>query len=286
MMLMPCGPNAVPTGGAGVARPACSSSLSTVRIFFFDTTSPRTPRSDAYPRHRRPEPRRGWRAEERIGQMRDAAAPGPSTQASAPKAPGRLGRADARNFGGGTLMDLFHLEQVQLDRRLTAEHVDQHLELALLRVDLVDLAVEVGERPVDHAYGLADLELDPDLRGLLLHLLLDGPNLFLLKRDRAVGGADEARDARGVANHKPRVVRHHHADQDVPREDALLDVAALAVLDLDLVFHRDEDPEDLVLHVHGLDSLLEGLLDLLLVSGVSVDPVPLRVLLWRGRRCR
>src|SRR5216684_9023221 len=37
--------------------------------------------------------------------MRDDEAPGPSTQASAPKAPGRLGRADARNFGGGTLLD-------------------------------------------------------------------------------------------------------------------------------------------------------------------------------------
>src|SRR2546423_15623000 len=39
MMLMPGGPGAVPTGGAGVARPACSSSLSTVRIFFFDMLS-------------------------------------------------------------------------------------------------------------------------------------------------------------------------------------------------------------------------------------------------------
>src|SRR5260370_1599282 len=34
--------------------------------------------------------------------MRDDAAPGPLTPASAPKAPGRLGREDARNSGGGT----------------------------------------------------------------------------------------------------------------------------------------------------------------------------------------
>src|SRR5260370_28715621 len=119
MMLMPCGPNAVPTGGAGVARPACSSSLSTVRIFFFDTTSVPTPRSDAYPRHRRPEPKRGWRAEERIAQMRDDAPPGPSTQASAPKAPAPLGRTDATNFGGGSLMDLFHPEQVPPNPSIT-----------------------------------------------------------------------------------------------------------------------------------------------------------------------
>src|SRR4051812_23251396 len=32
-MLMPCGPSAVPTGGAGVAAPAWSWSVSTMRIF-------------------------------------------------------------------------------------------------------------------------------------------------------------------------------------------------------------------------------------------------------------
>src|SRR6266567_399690 len=125
MMLMPCGPSAVPTGGAGVARPACSSSLRIARTFFL--------------------------------------------------------------LIGPGLVDLLDLQQVELDRRLPAEHVDQHFELALLGVDLVDLAVEVGERPVDHAYRLADLELDPDLRRFLLHLLLDGPDLFLLERHRAVG---------------------------------------------------------------------------------------------------
>ena len=32
-MLMPCGPSAVPTGGAGVALPAGNWSASTIRIF-------------------------------------------------------------------------------------------------------------------------------------------------------------------------------------------------------------------------------------------------------------
>src|SRR5690349_16787105 len=114
MMLMPCGPSAVPTGGAGVALPACSSSLRTARTFFLPTC----------------------------------------------------------------LVHLLNLQQVELDRRLAAEHVDEHLELALLGVDLVDLAVEVGERPVDHPHGLADRELDADLRRLLLHLLLDCADLF------------------------------------------------------------------------------------------------------------
>ena len=63
-------------------------------------------RSAAYSRHGRPEPRKGWRKEELQLQMRDDAAPGPLTQASAPfsgsprnrqipwgeTAPARLGR--------------------------------------------------------------------------------------------------------------------------------------------------------------------------------------------------
>src|SRR3974390_2486441 len=35
MMLTPCGPRAVPTGGAGVATPAFSCTLTTPAIFFF-----------------------------------------------------------------------------------------------------------------------------------------------------------------------------------------------------------------------------------------------------------
>src|SRR5690606_1243650 len=35
MMLTPCGPSAVPTGGAGVAAPACSCTLTSAATFFF-----------------------------------------------------------------------------------------------------------------------------------------------------------------------------------------------------------------------------------------------------------
>ena len=35
MMLTPCGPSAVPTGGAGVAAPALSWTFTIAAIFFF-----------------------------------------------------------------------------------------------------------------------------------------------------------------------------------------------------------------------------------------------------------
>src|SRR3981081_4495592 len=103
MMLMPWGPSAVPTGGAGVALPASSSIFSTARTFFFPISSV-------------------------------------------------------------SLVDLLDLEQVELDRGLPAEHVDQDLQLAALGVDVVNLAVEVGEGTVDDPDRLADVEVDPEIR--------------------------------------------------------------------------------------------------------------------------
>ena len=102
----------------------------------------------------------------------------------------------------------------------------------------------------------------------------------LVERDRLVadagdvGAADEARDARRVADDEPAVRVEDHLDEHVARVDLLLDGVALALADLDLVLHRDEDLEDLVLHAHRLDAVLEVGLDLVLVARVGVDDVP------------
>src|SRR4029079_13620852 len=45
MMLTPCGPRAVPTGGAGVAAPACSCTLTRAATFFLGGMSCRLFRS-------------------------------------------------------------------------------------------------------------------------------------------------------------------------------------------------------------------------------------------------
>src|SRR3954462_2562852 len=94
-MLMPCGPSAVPTGGAGVALPAGSCRVRTIRIF--------------------------------------------------------LATVCARSLS----LELFDLQEVELDRGLPAEDADEALQLVALRVDLVDRADELGERPVGDADALA-----------------------------------------------------------------------------------------------------------------------------------
>src|SRR5438105_3194215 len=105
--------------------------------------------------------------------------------------------------------DLGDLVEPQLDRSLPVEDVDQHLQLALVDVDLVDRAVEVGERPADDPHDVAFLELEAELR---LHLLLrHGEDLLDLplgkRRGLGAGSArDEPGDAGGVPNDVPGVV--------------------------------------------------------------------------------
>jgi broad specificity phosphatase PhoE len=59
--------------------------------------------------------------------MREEEAPGPLTPASAPQAPGRLGREDARNFGGGAPHNRFYLirhADVENPRGILYGHLD------------------------------------------------------------------------------------------------------------------------------------------------------------------
>src|SRR6266852_181356 len=109
MMLTPCWPSAGPTGGAGLAWPPGICSLMSVSTFFANLDSYRFV----------------------------ARAP---LQASQTEVWHAVGDPNCS-------VDLFHLVEPQLNRNLALEDVDEHPQLLLLRVDLDDLAVEVGERP-------------------------------------------------------------------------------------------------------------------------------------------
>src|SRR3954451_9398758 len=131
MMLTPCWPSAGPTGGAGVAAPALIWSLMTaVNRFLGGMTSFFVT---------------GWNGPAPVQ------GPGPS---------------GARAGGHrGPVSDLADLVERELDRRLPAEDGDEHLQLLLLGVDLVDRRGQGRERPVHDRDRLADLEVDDGGRG-------------------------------------------------------------------------------------------------------------------------
>ena len=186
--------------------------------------------------------------------------------------------SSGREPGGRS--EFLDLQEVELDRRLAAEDAHQDLDLVAFRVDLFDRADELGERPVGDPDALALGEGDTVLGRLDAHVPQDLLDFVLVERDGLaadagdVGAADEAGDARGIAHDEPAVRVEDHLHEHVARVDLLLDGMALALADLDLVLHRDEDLEDLVFHAHRLDAVLEVGLDLVLVARVRVDDVP------------
>jgi hypothetical protein len=134
----------------------------------------------------------------------------------------------------GEALELRDLAELELDRSLPAEDVDEDLELELILVDLGDLAREVGEWAFFDPHRLTDLVLEARTTALgrgvaTLHLdLQDALDLTPRQRGRLGSGTDEAGDSGGVADNGPAVVVQLAAAKQVAREYLLLDDDLLA----------------------------------------------------------
>src|SRR5437660_941496 len=139
-------------------------------------------------------------------------------------------------------VQLLDLVEGQLDRDLALEDVDEHLQLLLVRVDVDDLAVEVGERARGDLHRLAERVLHLGARPLAVAAtgVEDPVDLGLRQRDRLRAGADEPGDARRVLDDGPGLVRHVHVDEHVARQHALLGLDLLALFRLDHLLGRDD----------------------------------------------
>src|SRR5579872_7257920 len=172
---------------------------------------------------------------------------------------------------------LLDLRILELDRGRTAEDRNRDLEPRFLLVDLLDDAVERGERPVRDAHLLADLEADRRLRPLdpFLHLAHDPRRLGLADRRRPGAlAAEKAGDLGGVLDQMPGLVVEIHLDQHVAGKELALGADLRAALDLDDLLGRHQDLVEAV-----GEALLLGLLadrgrDLFLEPGIDVDHVP------------
>src|SRR5262249_11620753 len=125
MMLMPCGPSAVPTGGAGVAWPA-GIWIFTIAASFFLAIFPSLSLCAA-------------------GYLRRGRSFAGELLRSLRSLRHRVRRTAGAPQVGSGLLQLGHLSQFELHGRLATEDVHQHGELRTGDVDIGDHAVEIGE---------------------------------------------------------------------------------------------------------------------------------------------
>src|ERR1051325_10949573 len=129
---------------------------------------------------------------------------GPTGGAGFARPPGICSLMIVRTFLALSVQ-LLRLAECEIHRHLALEDVHEHLQLLGVRVDVDDLAVEVGERPRGYLDRLAERELHLRARGLAESRAggQDPVDLGLRQRDGLRAGADEAGDARGVLHERP-----------------------------------------------------------------------------------
>src|SRR5215471_604934 len=175
-------------------------------------------------------------------------------------------------------LSLLHLPELELDRGRPPEDRHRHAQLRLVVVDVLDGAVEVGERALAHPHRLANLEqhLGLGLLHALLHLLQDVLHFLVADRRRlpAVRPADKTRDLGRVLHQVPGVVGHVHFDEHVAGEELPLGDVLLAALHLDDLLGRHQDLAELLLHACAVDAIEQRLLHRLLETRVGVNHVP------------
>src|SRR5205807_4738847 len=170
---------------------------------------------------------------------------GPTGRAGLACPPGIWSLISVRTFLAMSV-DLLHLVERELHRNLALEDVDEHLQLLLVRIDVYHLAVEVGERAGGYLHRLAEGELDLRARALAVPAtrVQDPVDLALRERDGLRARADEPGDAGRVLDDRPGLAGHVHVHEHVPREHALLRLHLLALLRLDHLLGRDDDPAE------------------------------------------
>src|SRR5215813_11930286 len=171
----------------------------------------------------------------------------------------------------------FDLVVLELHGRHPPEDGHHDLELPALRVEVVDGALEVHERPLDDTHLVALLERRLELRLLraLLHLTENPVDLVGGEGHRLGPRAHEPRDLRRRAHEVPGVVGELHLHEEIAGEELLLDLDLLALPDLPHLLRRHHDPADHLGQAEDLGARLDRLRHLVLEPRVGVHDEPL-----------
>src|SRR5215210_5457511 len=175
-------------------------------------------------------------------------------------------------------LELRHLVEGELHRRLAPEDGDEHLQPRLIHVDVRDRTREIRERPSYDLDRLADLVVHRrlDLLARLDLARMQKPlHLGAAERERLLPGAHDLGDTRRLAHELPGRIVHVHVHEDVAGELTLDRRDLLAVFYLDDALGRDADLTEIPFQAHRVDPTLERGAHLVLVPRVCIYDVPL-----------
>src|SRR2546422_3919730 len=236
MRFTPCWPRAGPTGGAGVALPAETWSLTTAETLFAISPSSLLP-------------------------VRCGVRQGSGTAIRRP-----------RTF----CLGLLHLIKIQLHGRRATENGDHHAERRAIVVDFVHDAREVLEGAVGDLDVLPFIEHQFRLGMFRSHFHAVNDPVHFLDRQRArlLARTYEPRNAGSGTHQVPGVVVQIHLHQDVPRVEKLRRHDLFPAPHFNNVFGRDHDLAKLRLQSGRLDPALQSLRHLLFEARIGVNDVP------------
>src|SRR5712692_3413326 len=177
------------------------------------------------------------------------------------------------------LSKLLHLPHLELHAGRPAEDRHRDLEPRAPVVDLLDHAVEGGERPFRDPHLLAHLEGDRGFRPLdaLLHLVHDALGLGIRDRLGLLVGAEESGDLRRVLDQVIGLVGELHLHQHIAGEELALGVDLLSAAHLHDLLDRHHDLLEQMVEVPLLRLLADRLGDLALEIRVGLNDVPVLV---------
>src|SRR5271165_5994959 len=118
-------------------------------------------------------------------------------------------------YGKRKLSQLLDTREVQFHRSGASENRYGNLEPAVVVVDFLDGAIEIGERSIHDAHLLVALVDHFGFRAILrgVHAIDDGVHFRFGQRRRSSGRAHETGDPRGVAHDVPSVFVEIHFDE-------------------------------------------------------------------------
>lgn len=164
---------------------------------------------------------------------------------------------------------------IEFDRSISTKDGDENFDFFSFWVDLFDFSGVVGKWAFNNADNFTFLEADGWGFFALFEVIDDALDFVIFKRNRSVAASEESGYSAGAFYNLKRFVCQVHPNQNIAREDLLLDFYSFTISLADLLFSWNKDIEDIELpKLFDLCLSFKQIGDFVFVTRDCVDGVP------------